>query len=61
MLNVIFFCVLATYLSALLTFEQSCEASHGVELVCLLVTLVLICLPTFVSSENVPTEFQTLR
>ena len=61
MLNIIFYCVFATYLSTALIADQSWDVSHGIEVLCLLITAVLVGLPTAATSERVPTEFRTHR
>ena len=61
MLNIIVYCVFAFYCSKVLISEQSWEIGNGFEIFCLLVTAVLVFLPTGATSELGPTEFRTHR
>ena len=61
MLNIIVYCVFAFYCSTVLISEQSWEIGDGFEILCLLVTAVLVFLPTGATSELGPTEFRTHR
>ena len=61
MLNIIVYCVLAFYCSTVLLSEKSWDIGDGLELFCLLVTSVLVLLPTGATSELGPTEFKTHR
>ena len=61
MLNKIIFCGFAWYLSAALISEQAWGVSHTMEFMCLLTTAVIVCFPTAINSEHVPTEFSTQK
>ena len=61
MLNILVYCVLAYYSTTVLLSEKSWDIGDGLEMFCVLVTAVLVLLPTGATSELEPTEFRTHR
>ena len=61
MIDKALFCGFAWYFAAALMCKEAWDSSHMVELICILISGVLLCVTTPTSSESVPTEFSTQR